>query len=362
MAKSTPTKSAPAPAPKPAPAPVAPKAAAPKVVAPKVSQSVASPFLNSIVKPQLNNMAVLDAKTTANLKASQAAVKKEEAAKKAKLAADVAKTIAAMKKSGKDISTPWSQSGGMSLSGTPMGIILGAQPKPKPKVVSKDRPERLASGHVAQKPPTQKQINQHKGKTPPKKTAPKKTAPKKTTPPKVVAPPIPPAPEFTLPEIEIPIIDATPYTPPSSPAAPKPDTKPATPDLIMTVDEAYPVELIADLLYEDVGGTEILNIARHDLVEGAELSYQQISNIARVGTIAGGANLQALTQTSEDIFNQFPLRRYHYVPSVTDDPSGLNKNVYLNSSGDLVIELQNVDSSYQLDVAFQVGSVNDIIY
>jgi hypothetical protein len=216
--------------------------------------------------------------------------------------------------------------------------------KPAPKI-TKDRVERM-------QPPS-------KPKPTPKKTTTKKTTTKKTT---TKAPIIPP-PVLEVPEIEIPVIEAVPYTPPAAASgSSKPDTKPATPDLIMITDEAFPVELITDLLFEDIGGTEILNIARHDLVDGAELSYQQISNMSRVTTVSGGANLQSLTQTSEDVFSQFPLKRYQYVPADTDDPSGMNRNVYLNSNGDLVVELTGVDSSYQLEVSFQVGAVSDIIY
>jgi hypothetical protein len=219
--------------------------------------------------------------------------------------------------------------------------------KPAPKI-TKDRVERM-------KPPATIKP------TTTKKTTTKKTTTKKTTSKKGSS--TPPPPPVEVPEVEIPVIDAVPYTPPAiASSSPKPDTKPATPDLIMITDEAFPVELITDLLFEDIGGTEILNIARHDLIDGADLAYQQISNIAKVTTIAGGANLQALTQTSEDLFNQFPLRRYQYVPESTDDPSGMNRNVYLNNNGDLVVELTGVDNSYQLEVSFQVGSVSDIIY
>jgi hypothetical protein len=218
--------------------------------------------------------------------------------------------------------------------------------KPAPKI-TKDRVERMtppSKPKPAPKPVVKKPVTKTKKPTNTKKPI---------TPPVVEVPP----------EIEIPVIEAVPYTPPAAASgSSKPDTKPATPDLIMITDEAFPVELITDLLFEDIGGTEILNIARHDLVDGAELSYQQISNMSRVTTVSGGANLQSLTQTSEDVFSQFPLKRYQYVPADTDDPSGMNRNVYLNSNGDLVVELTGVDSSYQLEVSFQVGAVSDIIY
>jgi hypothetical protein len=349
---------------KPKPSPSAAPAAKPvtKVAAPvKVTQAIASPFLSSPIQPGtnlLNNMSnagaakpvvkkPVVAKPTNPTRGSNTLdnyvyQKQMDLSKAKKIAADAAK-----KNAGKIPSTleNYVYQSQMNLSKAKQSL-KDAYKKPAAKI-TKDRVERT-------KPTATKQTTS-------KQTTNKKTTNKKTTTKKGSSKP--PTPPIEVPENEVPIIDAVPYTPPATASSsPKPDTKPATPDLIMITDEAFPVELITDLLFEDIGGTEILNIARHDLIDGADLAYQQISNIAKVTTIAGGANLQALTQTSEDLFNQFPLRRYQYVPESTDDPSGMNRNVYLNNNGDLVVELTGVDSSYQLEVSFQVGSVSDIIY
>lgn len=352
MAKPKPTPS-PKPAPAPKPVVVKPPVAA-KVVAPKITQSIASPFITPTSRPignfLPNNMSTVVPKSLAKPKPTGSKgsstldnyvyQKQMDLSKAKKIASDAAKKNAGRVPSTLENYVYQSQ---VNLSNAKKAA-KNVNVKPAPKI-TKDRVERME---------------------PPKKTNTTKTTKKKTTttkkvttkPPTIIQPPV-----IDIPEIEIPVIDPVPYTPPSiASSSPKPDTKPATPDLIMISDEAFPVELITDLLFEDIGGTEILNIARHDLVDGAELSYQQISNMAKVTTVSGGANLQSLTQTSEDLFSQFPLKRYQYVPASTDDPSGMNRNVYLNNNGDLVIELSGVDSSYQLEVSFQVGSVSDIIY
>jgi hypothetical protein len=138
--------------------------------------------------------------------------------------------------------------------------------------------------------------------------------------------------------------------------------KPASPDLIMLEEEAFPVEVITDLLFEDIGGTEILNFARHDLISGIDIKYQQISNLAKIDTIYGGANLIALQNTSEQVFKKYPLGRYDFTPEITDDPSGFNSPVYLDAAGNLVVELKNIDNSYQIEIEFQSAKTNDIIY
>jgi hypothetical protein len=138
--------------------------------------------------------------------------------------------------------------------------------------------------------------------------------------------------------------------------------KPATPDLILLQEEAFPAEVMTDLLFEDIGGTEILNLARHDLVSGIDIKYQQISNLSKIETIYGGANLIALQNTSEQVFKKYPLSRYTFVPDKTDDPSGFNSPVYLDSDGNLVVELTALDNSYQVEIEFQSADTNDIIY
>jgi hypothetical protein len=202
-----------------------------------------------------------------------------------------------------------------------------------------------------------------------KPTKPKTTKPK-TTKPKTTKPQT--GNNSTLPQTtspvdatENPVVSATPESPSpgvTSEAESVKTYKPATPDLIQLQEDEFPVEIITDLLFEDIGGTEILNLARHDLVSGIDIKYQQISNLSKIETVYGGANLVALQNTSEQVFSKYPLRRYQFIPTVTDDPSGLNSHVYLDAAGDLVIELINIDNSYQIEVEFQAADINDIIY
>lgn len=160
--------------------------------------------------------------------------------------------------------------------------------------------------------------------------------------------------EQVSPTPNTPEVDGSGYTPPTA--------KPATPDLIQLNEEAFPVEIMTDLLFEDIGGTELLNFARHDMVNGIDIKYHQISNLDKIEAIYGSGKLISLQETSEQIFSKFPLKRYQYVPDKTDDPSGFNGAIYLDASGDLVIELGNLTNSNQIEVEFQAADTNDIIY
>lgn len=158
-------------------------------------------------------------------------------------------------------------------------------------------------------------------------------------------------------------VSAVPESPNSSGGNTAPQTaKAATPDLIQLNEEAFPVDAITDLLFEDLGGTELLNFARHDLVNGIDIRYHQISNLDKIETIYGAAKLISLQETSEQIFSKYPLKRHQYVPNSTDDPSGFNSPLYLDADGNLIIELSGITNSNQIEIEFQAADTNDIMY
>ena len=142
----------------------------------------------------------------------------------------------------------------------------------------------------------------------------------------------------------------------------QPEVKAATPDLIQITEEGMSVEVITDLLFEDIGGTEILNVARHDLINGIDIKYQQISNLTKIESTFGGNNLINMQNPIEQIFNKFALKRYQYIPETTDDPSGLDNHVYLDTSGNLNIELVNLTENMQVEIEFKTAGTTDIIY
>lgn len=142
----------------------------------------------------------------------------------------------------------------------------------------------------------------------------------------------------------------------------KPDVKPATPDLVQIKEDVVPVEVMTTLLFENIGGTEILGMSRHDLINGIDIAYQQISNLAKVESTFGGQSLISLHNSTEQIFKSYGLRRYQYVPSSTDDPNGLNNHVYLDSSGSLIIELDNLLPDMEIEVEFKTADTDDIMY
>ena len=56
--------------------------------------------------------------------------------------------------------------------------------------------------------------------------------------------------------------------------------KPATPEIILFNDDAMPIEIMTDLIFEDIGGQELATISRHDIINGQKIIYNPIKNLS----------------------------------------------------------------------------------
>lgn len=97
--------------------------------------------------------------------------------------------------------------------------------------------------------------------------------------------------------------------------------KPATPDLIIFDESILPVDIMADLLFEQVGGQEIINIARHDLLNGQRKGYNLISNTDRIATEYGSKNFIRIPGTINEKFDNFGIKFENRVPANGTGPA-----------------------------------------
>lgn len=126
--------------------------------------------------------------------------------------------------------------------------------------------------------------------------------------------------------------------------------KTATPDIVQFNDEdiVSNAEIITDLLFENIGGQELINIARYDTVNGQSISYQPIKNLNIIQQEYNPNNILKLQKTSDRIFANFPIKLENKIPNQASGPNA--KNVYLDANGDLVIELINIEADEQVEV------------
>lgn len=154
---------------------------------------------------------------------------------------------------------------------------------------------------------------------------------------------------------------ATPYVPDNNRGQDvvRPAVKPATPDLILFDDAEIPLEFITDLLFEQIGGKEIINIARNDIINGQSVSYSLIANSSSLARQYNPNNIFRVPGTSAEFFENFSIKFGLYTIEN-------RKSVSLSESGDLEVLLSGggfrKNDLVEVEVLVAGTLENDTIY
>lgn len=134
--------------------------------------------------------------------------------------------------------------------------------------------------------------------------------------------------------------------------------KAATPQYLVIKDDLTPIEVMTDLVFENLGGHELVNIVRSDIVNGQNVIYQPIKNLSKIAFQYNPQNILNLQNIDSSYFKKFQIDLYQKVESAT------GSNVYLDSSGNLVIEITDLAADEQVEVqVLSNGAIlNDTIY
>jgi hypothetical protein len=153
------------------------------------------------------------------------------------------------------------------------------------------------------------------------------------------------------------LIDPEPMTPATTPTtlAPvvsqpaPPPVKTAPIDTVLFDDEGTPIEVMTDLIFENIGGHELINIARNDIVNGQQISYQPIKNLSSIQQQYNPNNILGLQSTSDKYFANFSIKLENKIPQPGTGPNGAH--VYLdNNTGNMIIEAINLEVDEQIEV------------
>ena len=162
-------------------------------------------------------------------------------------------------------------------------------------------------------------------------------------------------------------VSSTPNIPVAVPSSSNTSIKPATPDLIQFNDADIPVEFMTDLLFEDIGGQEILSLSRNDIVNGQNVIYNPIKNISQVGLNYSPQNLFIITDTSSSYFNNYSINLQEKVPEIGNDTESdqVKEIVYVDeTNGDIVVNVLNMRTGEQVEISVinHTERVDDILY
>lgn len=129
-------------------------------------------------------------------------------------------------------------------------------------------------------------------------------------------------------------------------------------DTVLFDDTGVSIDIMSDLIFENIGGQELLSIARSDTVNGQKISYQPIKNISAIQQQYNSNNIIGLQQTSNRYFAGFSIQLENKIPEVGNGTNG--ENIYIDdTTGDLIIEFVNLNSDEQIETQI---TVNGTIY
>jgi hypothetical protein len=147
-------------------------------------------------------------------------------------------------------------------------------------------------------------------------------------------------------------------TPTPPPTPPRPPAKTAPIDTVLFEDDSMSPEIMIDLVFEDIGGHELLSISRNDIVNGQRVSYSPIKNLGLIQQTYNPNNLFSLQKTSDKYFANFAINFDEKVPEEGSGENGIN--VYIEeATGDLIIETINMNSDEQVESEI---AINGTIY
>ena len=137
----------------------------------------------------------------------------------------------------------------------------------------------------------------------------------------------------------------------------------ATPDILILEEDIVPIEVMSDLLFEDIGAEELINIARHDIVNGQNVIYQPIKNLTGIYLQYNPQNVLSLQNTADKFFKNFPIKFENKIPDIGNGPNG--EIIYIDqATGNLIINVINLADDEQVEVQM-LGSgslFSDTIY
>jgi hypothetical protein len=151
----------------------------------------------------------------------------------------------------------------------------------------------------------------------------------------------------------------------------------ATPELLNFSDSTLTEDVMVDLIFEDIGGQEIINISRNDIINGQNVTYQLVKNLSDLTYQYRSENIVPLSRTDKDYFKNFAISLYDKIPEcgsgydpfvLVDAPPlriGNCKYVYVDPiSGDVVIDLVNLRPEEQVEVQIisDITQLHDTIY
>ena len=136
--------------------------------------------------------------------------------------------------------------------------------------------------------------------------------------------------------------------------------KTPTRDVVNFSRVEFSVEGISNLLFEQIGGIELISMVRRDTVEGQNPYYTVISNLSNIKKEFDPTQIISRQKPNQSFFDIFSIDINSKIPNdLYLERNNLTNFFYIDTNGDFVIELDNmlVDEVVELEIA-QGGTIS----
>lgn len=142
-----------------------------------------------------------------------------------------------------------------------------------------------------------------------------------------------------------------------------------TPDLIVTGESPLPPESMVDLIFQKIGGHEIISISRSENVNGQNIRYQPIKNVGEINREYDSKRIIPLPNSSLFYSNSFAIDILSKIPAkgLGFSPIDDSLNIYVATDTvvpSLIIESVNLGPKERIQVEIIKSSdvFDDTIY
>jgi hypothetical protein len=138
--------------------------------------------------------------------------------------------------------------------------------------------------------------------------------------------------------------------------------KVAVPNAVDELNDPIAYEAMYELIFQDIGGQELINISRADAINGQNIMYSIVKNLKNIMLDYNSNNIIKLGGTSDVLFKNFSIRLEDKLPKYGLGANGTN--VYLEQdTGNIVINLVNMQDEEQVEIEIinQGGYFDDTI-
>lgn len=136
-------------------------------------------------------------------------------------------------------------------------------------------------------------------------------------------------------------------------------SKNPTRDVVLFSENNISVEGITNLLFEEIGGIELISMLRRDTVEGQNPYYTLISNLSSIKREFDPTQIISRQRPNQSLFDIYSIDINTKIPNdIYLAQNNLSNFFYIDSNGDFVIELDNMaqDEIIELEIA-QSGTI-----